>query len=378
MGTVDFSKPSITESEIRSVVSVLKSKWLTTGKITRAFESEIARICQGKYAVAVNSCTAALHLALLCAGISKGDEVITTPFTFVATINAILYLGAKPVLVDIKPDDFIIDETLIESKITKKTKAIIAVHYAGNVANLDALNSLCRKHNLVLIEDSAHAFGSEYKTHPIGSQSMLCCFSFYPTKNITTVEGGALVTNSKKIYSQAKTLALHGISKDAWKRYTKSGTWKYDVTELGFKYNLSDLGSALGLAQLRRLKEMKMKRNALYKFYAKELAGLNELNVLRGNTHGEPFRHLFVVQIISKTKTRDMVLDRLKKRDIICSVHFIPVYRFSFFKREFKWKTKDFPNCERAYKTALSLPFGADMSIREAKKVVTALKDYLS
>jgi len=375
---IDFSKPSITNAEISEIERVLKSKWITTGRKTAEFEQKINRYIGSKYCVPVSSCTAALHLALLCAGVTKGDEVITTPFTFTATANAILYVGAKPIFVDIKLKDNIIDEDLIEKKITPKTRAIIAVHYGGFAANLDKLKKICKKYNLKLIEDAAHAFGSKYKTTYIGHNSDYCCFSFYPTKNITTVEGGAFVTNNKKTYLKAKALALHGISKDAWKRYTKDGTWKYDVDELGYKYNLSDINSALGLIQLKRIKQMQSKREVLFKFYKKELSSVKQISILEGNTYSKPFRHLFVISVNSDKISRDALIERLKVKNIICSVHFMPLYHFSLYKRLFNYSAGLFPITEKVFNTCVSLPFGADLSLSDARKVVYEIRKIFS
>src|SRR5581483_9465781 len=296
---VDFSLPKITSREIDAVTKVLESKWLTTGHKTQEFSQAINRYIGSKYCVCMSSCTAALHVALVCAGIGEGDEVITTPMTFVASINTILYLRARPVFVDIKPQDFILNEALIESKITKKTKAILTVHYGGFSADLDKLRALCKKYNLKLIEDAAHAFGTKYKNELIGEKSDLCCFSFYPTKNITTVEGGALVTRNEEIYKRASSLSLHGISRDSWKRYSKDGSWRYDVEEIGFKYNMTDIEAAIGLTQLAQVTQMKKHRDALASYYTKHLARVPGISILEGNKYTTPFRHLFVIKVES-------------------------------------------------------------------------------
>ncbi len=378
--TINFSVPSITAEEIREVTSVLKSGWITTGMKNKELCEKINAYIGSKYCILMNSCTAALHIALIAAGIKPGDEVITSPLTFVSTVNTITYLGAKPVFVDIKPNDFIIDEDKIEEKITKKTKAILPVHYAGFSANLDKLRKICKKYKLELIEDAAHAFGSKYignDSEFIGQNSRFCAFSFYPTKNITTIEGGALVTNDEEIYKRSASLALHGISRDAWKRYTKGGSWRYDVTDIGWKYNLTDIAAVLGLVQLKRIKEMQTKREKIYQLYKKELAGVESLEILEGNSYTNPFRHIFVVKITSKKCSRDRFVELMKEKDIICSVHFIPVYQFTAYKKLLKPNPKNYPQTEKAFEECVSLPFGAAMSTKEVQTVIETIKKIL-
>ncbi len=371
---ISFSIPSITKKEIDEVVKVLKSRWITTGYKNKLFAEEINKYIGSKYCVPMNSATSALHVALACAGVKEGDEVITTPMTFVATANAILYLNAKPVLVDIKESDFIIDEDKIEEKITKKTKAIIAVHYAGFSANLDKLKKICKKYKLELIEDAAHSFASKYKNEFVGKDSKYCCLSFYATKNITTTEGGALLTNDKKVYDLARTLALHGITHDAWKRYTKEGSWKYDVTHLGFKYNLPDINAVLGLVQLKRIKQLYQHREKLFSFYKKELSKIKQITLLAGNEYTKAFRHLFVILVNSNKPNRDEFIELLKKKDIVCSVHFIPLYKFTLYKKLFNLQSSDFPVTESVFNRCVSLPFGSDLSLKDAKIVVKEIK----
>lgn len=371
---VDFSLPEITESEVKAVTNVLKSQWLTTGYKTQEFAAAINEYIGSKYCVCLNSCTAALHLALICAGIIDGDEVITTPMTFVSTVNTILYLRAKPVFVDIKPNDFILNEALIESKITKKTKAIVTVHYAGFSADLAVLHKLCKKYNLELIEDAAHAFGTKYKGEYIGKESKFSCFSFYPTKNITTIEGGALITNNEDVYKRASSLGLHGISRDSWKRYSKDGSWRYDVNEIGFKYNMTDVEAAVGSAQLQKIQQMQTHRDKLEKLYREHLSKIEGISILEGNKYTTPFRHLFVIKVDSPKITRDAFIEKMKEKDIVCSVHFIPVYKFTAYKKLFNFNDKDFPETEKAFASCVSLPFGSNLSLTDAVKVTNAIK----
>lgn len=370
---IPFANPHITNKEIIEVTKVLRSKWLTTGQKNEDFAKAIRVYAKAKYVVCLNSCTAALHLALICANIKPGDEIITSPFTFVSTINTIVHLGAKPIFVDIKEEDYILNEDKIEEKITKHTKAIIAVHYGGFTADIKKLRKICNKYNLKLIEDAAHAFGSKYMNEYIGEKSSFCCFSFYPTKNITTAEGGAFVTNNPHIYKRALALSSHGINKDSWKRYRKDGSWVYDINEPGYKYNLSDLHAALGVVQIKNAQKLRTKREIIFNFYRSQLSKIKWIEILEGKPYSKAFRHLFVIKIRSKKISRDQLIIRLKEKNIICSVHFIPVYHFSYYKR-YKVDRKEFPNTERAFKECLSLPFSSSLTLKQAREVVHELK----
>lgn len=375
---INFASPSITQKEIKKVNEVMETGWITTGKLSREFGEKLAVQIGAKYCLPMSSCTAALHIALICAGVKEGDEVITTPMTFVATVNVIKYLGAIPVLVDIKPNDYIIDEDKIESVITKRTKAIIPVHFGGYSADLDKIRSIAKKYKLEVVEDAAHAYGSKYKNEYIGQNSKYACFSFYPTKNITTIEGGAFVTNDKAIYERACSIALHGISKDAWKRYTKEGSWRYDVVEIGYKYNMTDIQAAVGLVQLERIEELRNRRKEIYQYYVDNLENMKGVEVLSGNAYSDPFIHLFVIKLNPLVMSKDEFIARMKEKDIICSVHFIPVYHFSIYKREFAKVKEIFKVSEQAHNSCISLPFSSAMSISEAKVVIDAIKDLMS
>ncbi|MCL2026522.1 MAG: DegT/DnrJ/EryC1/StrS family aminotransferase, partial [Leptospirales bacterium] len=260
---IPFHKPYITDDEINAVALCLRNGWLTMGAKTFEFEERFAATVGGKYAVAVNSGTAALHLALCCIDLKAGDEVIVPAMTFVATAEVVRYFGAKPVLVDIEYDTHLMDAAKIRQKITPRTRAIIPVHYAGQPCDMDEIMQIAEKNNLVVIEDAAHAFPAFYKGRPVGSIGHITCFSFYATKTITTGEGGMAVTDNQKWADKMRTLRLHGISKNAWNRYTKNGSWKYDVVMDGFKYNITDIASAIGIAQLEKIDFMTMERQRL-------------------------------------------------------------------------------------------------------------------
>jgi dTDP-4-amino-4,6-dideoxygalactose transaminase/ribosomal protein S18 acetylase RimI-like enzyme len=375
---INFATPAIDDDEVTLVSQVIKSGWLTTGQLTKEFAEELKKITKAKYCLPVSSCTAALHLALICAGVKKGDEVITSPFTFVSTANAITYLGAKPVLVDIKPNDYIIDEDKIEKAITKKTKAIIPVHYGGFVANLTKLRKLAKKYQLEIIEDAAHSFGSKYKEEIVGENSKFACFSFYPTKNITTIEGGAIVTNDKEVFERASSLSLHGISKDAWNRYAKAGTWQYNVEEIGFKYNMTDVQAAVGLAQIKKLNVFKKKREKIFNYYQKEIENTPGIDLLTGNLYSTPFRHLCVLKLNPKVINRDVFLEKMKEKNIICSVHFIPLYRFEIYKKLYSYNETNYPAANSAFEECISIPFSSSLTMDEAKTVISTTKDVIN
>jgi dTDP-4-amino-4,6-dideoxygalactose transaminase len=251
------------------------------------------------------------------------------------------------------------------------------VHYAGYSANLKKLRALCRKYNLVLIEDAAHSFGSKFNGEFIGAKSEYCCFSFYPTKNITTVEGGALVTNDMKIYERASVLALHGIDHDAWKRYTKEGSWKYGLSQLGFKYNLPDINCALGIEQLKRIGSLHKKREILDGYYRKQLRNVPGVKLYEGNSYSFPFKHLFVMRIRSKKITRDQFIQKMKEKNIICSVHFIPLSQFELYKPMISPK-ESFPVTDEVFSECVSLPFGPSLTLEQIKRVVEEIKKILN
>ncbi|MFC1570125.1 DegT/DnrJ/EryC1/StrS family aminotransferase, partial [bacterium] len=262
-----FALPDIDQTEIDQVVDALKSNWITTGPKTKAFEKMFAEAVGVKHAVAVNSCTAAMHLALEAAGIQAGDEVITSTYTFAATAEVIRYFDAKPVLVDIRADDFNIDPQKIEQAITSKTKAMIPIHIGGLAADMNAILQMAKHHQLFVIDDAAHAFPARYKDQWIGQIGDATCFSFYATKTITTGEGGMLTTNHDAWADRCRVMSLHGISKDAWKRYTAEGSWFYEIVAPGFKYNLTDIAAGLGLAQLKKAESMRKRRKQISQKY---------------------------------------------------------------------------------------------------------------
>jgi dTDP-4-amino-4,6-dideoxygalactose transaminase len=334
-----FHRPSIGEEEINEVVNTLRSGWLTTGPRAARFEREFSQYVDSPHAIAVNSATAALHLALAGLKIGPGDEVITTPMTFCATVQAILHVGATPVLADIGPDGNI-DVEQIEKRITSHTRVILPVHLAGLPCDMNPIWALARKHGLYVIEDAAHAAGACYDGRPIGAgpsgsmpASDAVAFSFYATKNLTTGEGGMLTTHRDALADTARMLSLHGTSHNAWERYTEHGDWHYDVLAHGFKYNLSDLQAAIGIHQLRKLEQFVDLRTLYASMYDREFAGLEEVELPYDNPSCRHAWHLYILRLnLNRLKiSRDEFIGELRKMRISTSVHFIPIPLHTFF-----------------------------------------------
>jgi|YelNatPaOPRAMG01_1025707.scaffolds.fasta_scaffold54762_2 UDP-4-amino-4,6-dideoxy-N-acetyl-beta-L-altrosamine transaminase len=373
---VPFASPLISDDEIAEVVDTLKSGWLTTGPKVQRFEKEFAQFVGSKYAIAVSSCTAALHLALVATGIGPGDEVITTPFTFVATANVILHVGAKPIFVDIRPDTFNIDVEKISAVITPKTRAIIPVHYAGQPCEMDEIMEIATKHKLLVIEDAAHAIAAEYKGRKVGTIGDVTCFSFYATKNLMTGEGGMVTTNHAELAEKIRILSLHGMSKDAWKRYTATGSWYYEVLSPGYKYNMTDIQASLGIHQLQKLEIFQKRREEIVKAYNQAFAGLDAVVppfVQPGVKHAW---HLYVIKIVPERLKidRNRFIEALKEEGVGTSVHFIPVHLHPYYREKFGFKRGDFPRAEEAYDRVISLPLYPKMSDEDVGHVIEAVR----
>lgn len=366
-----FCRSSIGVLEKKEVEDTLSSGWLTMGPKVLEFEKKFAEYIGVKYAVAVNSCTAALHLAVLAHGIGKGDEVIVPSQTFVSTVNVLLFAGAKPVFGDIEKSSYNLDPLDIEKKITKKTKAIVVVHYGGLSANLKKIQSIARKHKLVIIEDAAHAVGTKYNGKYIGSHGNTTCFSFYATKNLTTGEGGMLTTDNPKIAEYVQKSRMHGISKDAWKRYSKEGSWKYDVEFPGFKYNMTDIQASLGLHQLKRLPGFLKRRRQIAALFDKGFKGSQELEVIQVPKETEHSYHLY--PILLQSYDRDIFIEEMKKMNIGVSVHFIPVHQFSYYKKNYPVKKNDMLVTNDVFNRIVSLPIYPDMTDADVRYVTEAV-----
>lgn len=379
---IPFHKPYITENEINEVVDTLRKGWLTMGPKTIEFENKFKEYLNVKHAVSLNSCTAALHLALCAIGLKKGDEVIIPSITFTATAEVICYFEAKPVIVDVEPETFTIDVKEIEKAITEKTVAIIPVHYGGNPADLDEINLLAKKHNLKVIEDAAHSLPTLYKGKLIGGLSDISCFSFYATKTLSTGEGGMLVTNNDEIAEIGKIMRLHGISKDAWKRYQKNGSWDYNVVGAGFKYNTTDINSSLGLWQLKKVEKLWKMRIEIANRYKENFKNCNLVITPIEKKDCKNSWHLFPLSFkVDKLKIgRNEIIKKLNSYGIGTSVHFIPLYRFTYYSELLNLKPEDFPVSEKFFSQIVSLPIFPGMTFDQVdyicEKVIEICKDY--
>jgi dTDP-4-amino-4,6-dideoxygalactose transaminase len=373
---IPFHKPAIGEDEIQSVVETLRSGWLTTGSKVKRFEEDFSSYVGSKHAVAVNSGTAALHLALDAVGIKEGDEVIVPTMTFAATAEVVLYFKAKPVLVDCQRDTFNLDPTQIEVAITSKTKAIIPVHIAGQPCDMDDILSIARKYDLRVIEDAAHSLPAGYHGDTIGTIGDITCFSFYATKTITTGEGGMATTDNSEWAKRMRMMSLHGISHDAWKRYTKEGSWYYEVLYPGFKYNLTDIAAAIGIEQLKKCDEFWRARQRIARIYEKAFAQLEEVEVPACRKDVQHAWHLFVIQLnLERLRiNRNQFVDALREHEIGTSVHFIPLHMHPYYRDKFGYKPGDFPNASRVFERIVSLPIYPKMTEAEVERVVGAVR----
>jgi dTDP-4-amino-4,6-dideoxygalactose transaminase len=371
-----FNPPLVGEEEIREVVDTLRSPWITTGPKTRRFEEEFCAFVHAPGALALNSCTAAMHTALACLNIGPGDEVITTPMTFTATANVIEHVGARPILVDIEPDTLNIDPERVAAAITPRTRALLPVHYAGHPAERDVLEALARTHNLALIEDAAHALPASFRGRPIGSGPNPVAFSFYATKNLTTSEGGML-TADPVFLEQARILALHGMSRDAWKRYDQGGSWRYEVVAPGFKYNLTDVASAIGLWQLRKQERFHRRRVEIVEAYTLAFGGEEALEPPVRRAHVEHAWHLYVLRIRPALLRigRDQFIDELTKRNIGTSVHFIPIHLHPYYRKKYGYVPADFPVAFSNFERLLSLPLHPGLTDQDVSDVIDAVLD---
>ncbi len=370
-----FGSPLVGREEIKEVVETLKSGWLGTGPRVSRFEDLVKKRVGTKYAMALNSCTAALHLSLLASGIKPGDEVITTPLTFCATANAIIHAGAKPVFVDVKKETMNIDEDKIEAAITEKTKAIVPVHFAGRPCDMDKIMKIAKKHHLTVIEDAAHALGATYHGTPIGNIGHLTCFSFYVTKNITTGEGGMVTTNSRLLAEKIKVLGLHGLSRDAWKRYSDNGYKHYEVTYPGYKYNMMDLQAAIGLHQIQKMDRYSQHRQKLWNFYNEHLKKLPVILPTAVPSDIIHARHLYTILVDSKKTglTRDEFMQALHRQGIGTGVHFLPLHLHHYYKKQWGYQRGDFPNTEYIGARTVSLPLSAKITRLQAKGIVKTI-----
>ncbi|HEX9704681.1 MAG TPA: DegT/DnrJ/EryC1/StrS aminotransferase family protein [Gemmatimonadales bacterium] len=371
-----FAPPLLGEEEIAEVVDTLRSNWITTGPKTKRFETDFAGYLGAPAALALNSCTAALHTALATLGIGPGDEVVTTPLTFAASVNVIEHVGARPVLADVEPDTLNLDPARVAAAITPRTKAILPVHYAGHPVNLDALRELATQHGLLVVEDAAHAISARYKGRLIGSGDNPVAFSFYATKNLTTAEGGML-TGTPEFLARARVVSLHGMSRDAWKRYDQGGSWFYEVVFPGFKYNMTDVQAAIGLWQLKKLERFQERRREIVRAYNDGFADEEALEVPTVRADIEHAWHLYVLRLRPGALRigRDEFIEELKRRMIGTSVHFIPIHLHPYYRDRYAYTPDSFPVAYDNYRRMLSLPLSARLSLRDAADVVEAVLD---
>lgn len=375
-----FGAPKIEKEEIEEVVRCLESGWIGTGPRVAQFESEFAAYKSVGYSAGVSSCTAAMHLSVLAAGIGEGDEVITTPMTFCATVNAIVHAGATPVLADVDPQTMNIDPAEVEARITPRTKAILPVHFAGRSCDMDALTDIAERHGLKLIEDCAHAIETEYHGRKAGTFGDFACFSFYATKNVTTGEGGMVLTRNQVDLARIKMLALHGMSEDAWKRFSDDGYKHYFVVETGFKYNMMDLQAALGIHQLRRVESNWKVREEIWKQYNEAFAGLPMTLPAEPEPDTRHAHHLYTILIEEARAgiSRDAFLDAMTARNIGVGVHYLSIPEHPVYQEKFGWRPEDYPNAMRTGRQTVSLPLSAKLADDEVLRVIEAVNGTLN
>ena len=376
-----IARPVLGKDEIGAVIQTIKKGWITTGPKSFEFENRFKKYIGAKHAIALNSCTSALHLALAALEVGKGDEVILSPMTFVSQANVIVHRGAKPVFADIRRETLNIDPDQIIDKITDSTKAIILTHFAGQPCEMDAIKKIARDNNLPIIEDAAHALGAEWKGKKLGSDpETITCFSFYPIKNITTAEGGMLTTGSSEIANKVRILSLHGLSKGAWERYSGLGSWEYDVVAAGWKYNMPDILAAMGIVQLRKISSFNSKRRTLASAYLKGLKKIPEVNAPMLIDKIKHAWQIFpVILNTDKTKiTRNRLIEELKSLNIGTSVHFKPVHLFKYYRDKFGYTEGSFKISEEISNKILSLPMFPGMTPGDVNYILKALLWILS
>lgn len=371
-----FGSPALGEEEIQEVLACLRSGWIGTGPRVARFEKQFATYKGVNSAVALNSCTAALHLSLLMLDLKPGDEVITTPMTFCATVNAIIHAGGTPVLADINPNTFNINPQEIKNSITPRTKAIVPVHFAGRSCDMDPIMDLAKSHGLFVIEDCAHAIETEYKGQKVGTIGDLGCFSFYVTKNVVTGEGGMVLAKSPEILNRLKVLGLHGMNKDAWKRFGDDGYKHYQVTEIGFKYNMTDMQAALGIHQIEKVEKHWERRRDIWKRYMEAFAGLPVSLPAEPEPDTRHAFHLFTLLIdVNITGiSRDSFLNEMNSRHLGVGVHYVCLAEHPVYQHRFGWRPTDFPHAHRVGQQTVSLPISAKLTDAEVAEVIEAVR----
>lgn len=372
-----FGQPLIAQEEIDEVIDSMDNSWLGTGPKVHQFEADFAVYKGVKHAAAVNSCTAALHLACLALNLKPGDEVITSAMTFCATVNAIIHSGATPVLADIDPNTLNIYPDQIEKKITDKTRAILIIHFAGRPCEMDAIMAIANKHNLAVIEDCAHAIESEYKGRQAGTFGDFGCFSFYATKNITTGEGGMVISSHEDLINKIKIMALHGMSKDAWKRFSDEGYKHYYVVDRGFKYNMMDLQAAIGMHQLKRIDACWLKRQAIWNRYLSEFCSLPVECPPELSAEHKHAYHLFSIKIDPEHSgiSRDQFLSAMTQQNIGVGVHYLAIPEHPYYQNMYGWNPGDYPHATQYGHQTVSLPLSPKLSDEDVDDVINAVRE---
>ena len=380
---LSFHRPYIAKDEIQEVIDTLKSGWLTTGPKTRQFEKEFANYIGSKHAITVNSGTAALHLALDAIGLKQGERVILPTMTFAATAEAVIYFKAKPVLVDCQRDTFNIDLDQVEEYLDKnpyKVRAIIPVHVAGQPCEMDRVLEIAKRFNLKVIEDAAHALSAKYKERVIGRIGDIAAFSFYVTKSITTGEGGMVTTDDDEYAEMIRKMSLHGISKDAWKRYTSEGSWYYEILRPGYKYNMTDIASAIGIHQLRKCDLLYERRKEIAQMYTRAFKEMEEIQEPAVKLYIQHAWHLYIIQLnLDKLSIdRASFIQEMKNRNIGTSVHFIPLHMHPYYRKTYGYKPEDFSGAKYVYERIVSLPVYPKMKKEDVEDVIWAVKDIVA
>lgn len=371
---IPYGRQCIDDDDIQAVIDVLKSDWLTTGPCVESFEKAFAQRVGAKYAVAVSSGTAALHAAMFAVGIGPGDEVIVPAMTFAASANCVVFQGGIPVFADVEPDTLLIDPIDVERKITQNTKAVIAVDYAGQPCDYDALRKITNRHGIALVDDACHALGASYKNAPVGSIADLSAFSFHPVKHITTGEGGMITTNDAKLAQRMRTFRNHGITTDHMQRESL-GSWFYEMVDLGFNYRLTDFQCALGMSQLKKLLMWLERRNEIAHRYNEIFQKYSRIKPLSTKNDIQHAYHLYVVRLnCDGTRlNRDLIFKHLRENGINANVHYIPVYLHPFYRRKFKTVFGLCPTAEIVYRDIITLPIFPGLSEKDIKKVTDTL-----
>ena len=374
-----FGSPALEEAEIQEVVATLRSGWIGTGPRVARFEQDFKAYIGSRHALALNSCTAALHLSLIAAGVGPGDEVITTPHTFAATANSIVHTGATPVFVDVDRHTQNIDVALIERAITPKTRALLPVHFAGRPCDMDPIMEIARRHGLSVIEDAAHAIESVYRGRHIGTIGDAACFSFYVTKNLVTAEGGMVTTNNEAWAEKIQMYGLHGLSKGAWKRYSDEGFVHYQVLYPGFKYNMTDMQAALGIHQLARVEKYAQRRREIWDQYNAAFADLPAATPIPEAADTYHARHLYtlLVDIDRLRAGRDQIVEDLKAEGIGTGIHFISLHLHPYYRERFGFAPDDFPQSRHISERTLSLPLSARLTAQDVEDVIAAVRKTL-